>query len=372
MNKKIVTLVCLCMIGVLAIGQAFTASRGFSDMENRYLAAAPQMTWQNVKTGSYMDDLETYLADHVPGRDQWVLAKNAVLRLTGRRQIGNVFFAPENRLLQVQDISFTQLEENLSFLAAWIETVPETIPVDFLLAPNASMIYRDQLADWVQTYDPEQAAGIVDQMLPDRIRLTFPESVLQEHREEAVYFKSDHHWTMLGAAYAWQELRQNMGVDGPDPLQRESRRMSSSFLGSVYSQAPVPGYPGEAFDVLETPGLQARWQSGDASGTVMMEERFEEKDQYTAFLGGNYGLTHITNETAQSDEKILILKDSYANIVVPFLAEYYQEIVMVDLRYYRQNLNELMAAEKIEHVICIYNLDFLCTDTNFTWLSMAS
>lgn len=376
MNQKIVTFVGLALLALLAIGQVFTAGRGFSDMENRYLKTRPQASWEDIRSGAYMDQMEAYLADHVPGRDEWVKLKNTTVYLSGRRQIGSVVFAEGGRLIQVQAAlpeqyqPFTQLEKNVGLLSDWMEALPEEIPVHFLLIPNASWIYREQMPEETLTYDPEAACRAVTEGLPGRVQVTVPYEELRAHRDEAIYFRSDHHWTMRGAAYGYMALAEALGIDGADPFRYETVTLGHDFKGSVYSQAPIFGYAGEDFEVIQTPGLDASWRTETASGQVFMKEKLAEKDMYAAFFGGNYGLTRIVNEKAQTSEKLLILKDSYANILLPFLIEDYGEIVMVDLRYFRGSVTDLLQEEAIDRVICVYNLDFLCTDPSFVWLGV--
>ena len=370
MNRKIVTFVGLVLLAVMATGQIFTASRGFSDMENRYLETLPEADLESIQSGEWMKQLETYLADHVPARDEWVQMKNTVVRLSGRNQIGQVVFAEDGRLIQVQDVTLDQLKENVKLLANWADTLPEEIEVNFLLAPNASWIYRELLPEDTITYEPEEACRIVEAGLSERVRLTVPYETLRAHVDEAIYFKSDHHWTMRGAAYTYMDLAEDLGLEGADPFKYGVAVMGQDFKGSVYSQAPVFGYGGEAFEVFMVPGLDAQWSTETGSGNVLMKERFKMKDQYTAFFGGNYGLSRIVNEKAQSEKKLLILKDSYANILVPFLIEDYREIVMVDLRQFRGSVSTLVEQEAVDRVLGIYNLDFLCTDQSFVWLGV--
>ncbi|MBR6683257.1 MAG: hypothetical protein IKL38_02835 [Firmicutes bacterium] len=368
MNRKVVTFVSLVLLAVLAIGQVFTAGRGFSELENRYLESAPKLEGDAISSGEWMERLERYLADHVPGRDTWVQLKNSVVRMSGRDQIGQVVFA-EDRLIQVQDISLKQLEKNVGFISELAESLPADIPMTVMVAPNANWVYQELLPDNTQSYDPEKAAELLEEQLSDRLQLVMPIKVLEEHKDEAIYFKSDHHWTMRGAAYAWEELAAALGVNA-DPFAYEAVTMGKDFKGSLYSQAPVYSFEGENFEVFQVPGLDAKWSTDLDSGAVLMKERFQEKDQYTAFFGGNYGLVRIQNETAQSHEKLLILKDSYANILVPFLIEEYREIIMVDLRHYKGSVRALTEAESVDRIVAVYNLDFLCTDGNFAWMGV--
>lgn len=370
MNRKFVTFIGLALIAVLAVGQIFTASRGFSDMENRYLKAYPKAEAELIGSGEWMEQLETYLADHVPGRDEWVQIKNTAARLSGRRQIGQVVFTENDRLIQVQDVTLQQLQENAEMISKFAEAMPEEVEFDFLLAPNASWIYRDLLPKETLTYDPEEAAKSLQDGLSERVKLTVPYDTLVEHKEEAIYFKSDHHWTMRGAAYAYMDLAKVLGLGEKDPFAYGVTNTGHEFKGSIFSQAPIFGYEGEEFEIIQVEGLDAHWNSDTQTGPVLMKEKFEEKDQYTAFFGGNYGLVRIENEKASSEEKLLILKDSYANILVPFLIEDYSEIAMVDLRHYRGSVKTLVEAEGVNRVLAIYNLDFLCTDQSFAWLGV--
>ena len=368
MHRKMVTFVSLALLAVMAIGQVFTAGRGFSKMENRYLESKPEANWESVSSGAWMQQLETYLADHVPARDEWVQLKNTTLRMTGRKQIGQVVFTEDERMIQVQDVSLDQLKKNVQFLTEFAESLPEEVQMNFLLAPTAGWIYREQLPLETQTYDPEEALRIVLEGLSEKARLTVPYDLLCQHKEEAIYFKSDHHWTMRGAAYAFQMLAEDMELETRDPFSYKVVISEQPFLGSVYSQAPIFDYEGEEFEIFQVPGLKAQWDTGTQSGVVLDEERLLEKDQYAAFLGGIYGLVRIENENARSNEKLLILKDSYANIVVPFLIEEYREIVMVDLRYLNAGAKNLVAQEDADQILAIYNMDFLCTDRSFAWL----
>ena len=370
MNRKIVTFISLALIAVLAVGQVFTAGRGFSKMENRYLASMPKAEWETVSSGAWMQQLETYLADHVPARDEWVQMKNTMLQLTGRKQIGQVVYAGDDRLIQVQDISMEQLKKNVQLISDFAAVLPEQVRFNLLVAPNASWIYQNLLPEETQTYDPEQALEILQTEMSQKIRLIVPYDTLKQHKNEAIYFKTDHHWTMRGAAYAYRALAEELDMMGQDPFEYNIEISKLKFLGSIYSQAPSFGFEGEMFEIFQVPGLEATWTTGLQSGPVLDREKLSEKDQYAAFFGGNYGFVRIENERARSDEKLLILKDSYANILVPFLIEDYREIIMVDLRYYKGSVKALATEEAVDQILAIYNMDFLCTDQSFVWLGV--
>ena len=97
----------------------------------------------------------------------------------------------------------------------------------------------------------------------------------------------------------------------------------------------------------------------------------DKKDKYSTFLGGNYANVHITSTGAQKDEKVLILKDSYANCAMPYFTSMYSDVTMIDLRYYHvqeKTVSQYIKDNKIDKVILLYNVDFLNSDNNFVWI----
>ena len=103
------------------------------------------------------------------------------------------------------------------------------------------------------------------------------------------------------------------------------------------------------------------------SDSMFFPSHLEEEDKYPVFLDGNHGYTKITNPGAPLG-KLLLIKDSFGHCLAPFLAEQYQEIYMIDLRYYKNSLTELAEQEGIDQVLFLYGLDNMVNDTNFVWI----
>ena len=97
-------------------------------------------------------------------------------------------------------------------------------------------------------------------------------------------------------------------------------------------------------------------------------DHLQEMDMYPVFLDGNHSLVKVTNEDAP-DKKLLVIKDSFAHCMVPFLSEHYSEIYMVDLRYFRSTpISQLIEQNDIDETLILYGLDNLINDTNVMWL----
>ena len=370
MKKKITALLLLLFIFGMGAASLILPDREFSRQENRYLEQCPRPSVRNLADGSFMSRLETYLADQSPLRDFLVQAHNSLLRLTGRRLINQVYFSPDQRLIQVYDVDLSQAQRNLTAVNRWVQALPEEIPVSFVLAPTAAAVYRDQLPDFDLGYDFQALETLLEENLDGRIRRIDLAAAMEEHREEAIYFRTDHHWTMRGAGYGWEAIRQVLGLEGPARTY-EWEAVSEDFLGSLYSQAPTLGARGEALKLC-TAGSQALMtatSAGVEEHPLIWREKLAEKDQYTAFLGGNYGEMVITNPQAP-DRTLLLFKDSYANAVLPFMSEEYREIHVIDLRYFRSSLQEYVQKKQPDQIMFLYNADFFCTDNNFVWLKM--
>ena len=103
------------------------------------------------------------------------------------------------------------------------------------------------------------------------------------------------------------------------------------------------------------------------SHSLFFPSHLEEMDKYPVFLDGNHSLVTIQNPNAEGGN-LLVIRDSYAHCFSTFLASDYQNIYLVDLRYYRDNLSQFVAEHPVDRVLYLYGVDNLVSDTNSAWL----
>ena len=89
---------------------------------------------------------------------------------------------------------------------------------------------------------------------------------------------------------------------------------------------------------------------------------------YTVYLDGNQPIVRITNPANAGKGKLLVIRDSYANCIGPMLVESYEEVVMIDLRYYKQSISAMVEAEGIDNVLVMYSIGNFMTDGNLPYL----
>ena len=178
----------------------------------------------------------------------------------------------------------------------------------------------------------------------------------------------------MGAYLAYCAFAQTRGFT-PLPETAFQKVAYPNFYGTTYAQSGYWLTPPDTIELWENPELHVQVEIFDdgvegsqKSDSVFFLENLEGEDQYTVFLNGNHSLVRITNPQAEGG-KLLILKDSFSHCLAPFLANHYQEIDLIDLRYYTQSaVSDLVQERGITEILACYGLDDLVNDANFTFL----
>ena len=196
-NKIISMLFCLLLIG-FAAAHLLLADRYFSEAEKRTLKQFPKLSWTAVRSGKFGDEIERYLADQFPGRDAWVTVKTLSERLSGKKESGGVYFADDGYLIKIHTgFDRAQTETNLAALKRLRDAMAERgVPVRVMLVPTAGQILADKLPACAP-YADEQA--VLDAAKALGLELCDVTEALAAHKDEEIYYRTDHHWTSLGA-----------------------------------------------------------------------------------------------------------------------------------------------------------------------------
>jgi hypothetical protein len=361
------TLFCCLFCGFLALmllGFLLLPKVRFSQREKRYLETVPSFTWERLASGAFAKDAEDYAADHMPGRDFFVGLNAYVSLVLGQQGTKDIYLFRENYLVE-RPVRWDQeaVERNRDALSAFAKRTD--VPVDFALIPSAGYVLRDLCRGNYLRYQDAQYIQQIYGELPDGVvPLNLIPALTESGREN--YYHTDHHWTSQGAyrAYASYLLAKGRAPLAPEDF---AVRTSGGFYGSTYSRSALWLMPPDTLSIWD-PGIEATvWIADDnsVSQSMFFEERLLSEDQYTVFLDGNHSLVRITNPRGTG--KLLLIRDSYGNCLAPFLAESYQEVVLVDLRYYKADLEQLLQ-EGFDHILVLYSLSNYMTDGNIPLL----
>ena len=192
-------------------------------------------------------------------------------------------------------------------------------------------------------------------------------SALVSNNDQALFYRTDHHWTSLGAYHAFTELAPQLGLEAPDLSAYDVYTVSNTFEGTLSSKSGSHGTADTVQIFVPQTEIEYYVTYNQDSATdicsMYKREALDQKDHYTVFFGGNYSRVDITT-TADTGRSLLIFKDSYANCFVQFLYPYFDHITMIDPRYYYDNVENVMRSEAITDVLYLYNLDTFLGDTS--------
>ena len=369
---------------LISIGSFVAKDREFSENENRYLAQFPEISLDAIIDCDFQDGLEKYINDQILGRDAWITIKTAIQKFVGDTEIGGAYVGKDGydfEKITQDDVDEKLVEKNIAQIQKFFETSSAKIDksrLSFLLVPTSGLILSDKLPANAPLFDQ---TAVIESVAEGMKEYNFVDvrDVLTGHKEEGVYYRTDHHWTSLGALLSYGEYCKSVGLPF---VQSEYKEVvvADDFRGSLYSK--ILDYD-SAFDTIKLYEKGGDKKSfvvtldGEKSEGFYHYNQLEEKDKYLFFFGGNYAevvisdkeiLENVTGSGAEenSGEKrnLLLIKDSFANCFAPLVAEDYDNVYMIDLRFFRGDMQEYMEANNITDVLVLYNVSNFISDKN--------
>ncbi len=415
-GKLLPMAVFLAMLIFFGIWLSAEPDRSYSVSERRLLAQKPKLTAETVWSASYMTDYETYLTDQFPMRDQWITVKTYCSMLLGQRESGGVYIARDHSLIELHAPDFLNEEVALRNEEALLTFVKDMYGygaehVSVMLVPTAESVWKDKLSAYAQVFDQrayqERLRGLLMERGAGQSCVDVWE-MLAEHRQEPVYYKTDHHWTVLGAYYGYLEYVRKLagedgalpgsggqdgiaqgsgGQDGGAPYQDAAERylmanglpvwedyeletVRSDFHGTTAAKCGLYHIRDEITLVRPKEYFAEQYQVAYDLGAARTDSLYSYEqaagdDPYSVYLDGNHAVTEITvtrGGARQSGRSLLLVKDSYANSIVPYLTAVYDEITVIDLRYYNAGIHALMEERGYTDVLVLYNLPNFLTE----------
>ena len=389
----------LVLIFGFSLATLILPEKTFSERENRTLSVTPEVTIESVLDGSFEEDYEDSLTDQFVGRDLWITVKTAVSRLSGQADIHDVYFASDDYLIEKHTGVFdTQTaSQNISYLSSFISDLSQTYDsshLSVMIVPNAVAVLKDKLPAFADPDDETVYLRQIRDSLPEGVWFD-AYSVLASHADEEIYYKTDHHWTTYAAFLTYQAWAQKMGLVVPQAGDCMIDTLTTAFEGTIAAKVGTSG----VYDTIEyyRPKSLGSYQlvynqGAETRYDIIDQEELTTRDKYGAFFGGNFGLIESTREevtieglqnTQAQDEnssvlaglrldealaqqvdentaadgkrRLLVIKDSYAHCMAPFLMAAYDEVSFVDLRYFNQSLSEYMQEKQFTDVLVLCN-----------------
>ena len=379
-NKLMIALFSIVLL-VVPIVTAATPKLERSENENRMLAKAPTLTdqskWEkaedfkgyfeavkwkyiNDRTGkAFKDDFETYFCDHLMGRELWVQACNRIQMMAGKQEINEVYTLDDQMVQSFKGYSSEDLEKALGAINLFAERHPE-LPTYIMIAPTAQEIFSSKLPSYAgllsqkafieDVYKSMEGVGTIDCL-----------SALAGHSDEYIYYRTDHHWTSLGAYYAYSAAAKSLGYSAFGIGQFNIETASNNFRGTLFSKTLDKSITPDEMTYFHPASGEQKVTMLSNDGTKVTEydslyvrEYLDTKDKYSSFTGSNAPIVDIRTGI-DNGRSLLVIKDSYAHSLAPFLANHYSRITMVDMRYINTGLNMFLKLEDYDQALFMYN-----------------
>ena len=368
MKKKeaIITIaVFLVLLFGLTIWNLLTPDREFSYNENKYLDQMPSFTLEKLLNGKWQSEFERYITDQFIGRDTWVELNVMTERGIGKKDVNGVLFADDHYMIQMykpQDIDPELVNKNLQRLHGFVEKSKELVGLEHtsvMLVPTASEVLSDKLPEFAEgmLYDQKELLRRAEEQVGDEAWIDV-QSVLDQHKDEYIFYRTDHHWTMTGAFYAYQQWMSQKGYGTVSLDDYEQVTLSEDFLGTTYSKAPTASAEADTMLYFEKdPQQEYRvYLEGSEEGRNGLYDpaKLQEKDKYASYLYGNNGLVEI-----QGGEKngrvLLIIKDSYAHSLGMLAAQDFETVYLIDPRYFLQDIWQFAEENQVTDTLFLFN-----------------
>jgi len=336
-------------------------AREFSDRENRALEQFPKISMETILDGTFARDYETYLSDQFPLRDAWISIKAGMERLIGKQEIKDIYYAADDYLIESHKGVFDteQAQRNITYLADFLNSQKTNFQeghITAMVIPNAVEILKEKLPQ--NAPDSGEAAYL--QKIANAVGSDVwfdSASVLNAHKEEYLYYRTDHHWTTLAAFYTYEAWAKAHGFE-PASLELYTREtLTDSFMGTIESKVGTDVVPDkiERFMRADAAKYLLDYNNGQKTGNDLYAmETLSTKDKYGVFFGGNQPIIKATVNNG-SERKLLVIKDSYAHCFIPFTFEHYGQVDFIDLRYFNQSLQEHMETSGYTDLLFLYN-----------------
>ncbi len=376
MSQKIhrltVTLFLVCLYA-FALAFVLLPDHTFSDQENRSLRTLPKFGWQKLISGEYAAEINDYFADQFPLRDLLVGLKGSVELAFGKGENNGILLGDGQQLAdrlfdvyrngEVTHETDTYDAAHLDAVCKAINGLSERLDVPFsalltgrtIDVASSAFRYPQTTSDAIHR---QLLSGIQNGVFIDTVSLLRQKYELGEY----VYYRTDHHWTTLGAYYAYRETMRAFGMEDAilpsDAFLRQT--VSTEFYGTAWSAGGMKHIQPDQIEL---------WFMGNESDfTVTADGKaldgfynmsyLAKKDQYSVFLDGTHDVVTVQKK-GEERPTLLMLRDSFGASIAPFLAQHF-DLVLLNLSSQRTdftNVEALVEQYGADRVLLVYTIE---------------
>lgn len=366
MSKLTSKITALLVIVFIAAASVFTAIRfiGSGDV--------PQLSLSALADGSYTDELSSAMTGSFAGRDMWISA-NARLSAQISERIVNGVYISDNMLLSADFSERTSVSECAGRINAFAEKYEGAIC--FVAVPTSSGVYTDQLPEYLLVNTEDQQIDSLYAALDPGIRCIDACNILKNLRDNYIYYRSDTKWTGYGAYCVYRTVVQKLGFQPVAYDKYTIEHVSGDFRGNLYDRSRYSGIKPDILDLYEySSGARVLSCVGtDNSGITRSRTLFDRSmlssgNMYDMYISSTDPLIRIRTDV-NTERRLLLIGDSYADCFVQFLMQHYSEITMISPQQLTVPLSRLLDISDYEQTLFLFGVEDLGDSAVFDLIS---
>jgi len=360
----------IAMLALLLLLLFILPKSAFSYVENRQLQHELSWSWGSILDKSFSSQAEKFVADQFPWREQWVSLKAFAEQSRGMTVNNGILNGKQHYLFEpMEEPDWGEVEQYVDIVNQFINKFPQ-LHSTLLLAPTSVELYSQLLPAYATSYSQAETADFIKNRFTAKAAFIDGISLFQPltDAEKPIYYRNDHHWSSYGAYYAYAAYMKALHIQPLTLEQFEATIVSTTFRGSYHTKGQFYGTVPDTIERYDSGYITSKVTIHD-DGSTMNElyapSFLSEKDQYNYYLGGVHALMTIENELTDkaveaghnfSIDSMLIIKDSYAHALIPFLSQHVKTIYVVDPRYYNGSLEQYVNEHDIDELLLVYNI----------------
>ena len=350
------------IVFVMLIGYIVIPDNDFSQMENRYLQKRPHVTVSGLLDGSFMESFETYTNEQIPLRTMFVKMKATFVWFTGSSENDGIAKGSDGYLFDKVTAVSDQAGRNISAIKNFAKETGREMYI--AVAPTSVWINAAKVPKGMPVLDEVTCSNELTLALKDipNAHMIYLYDTLEAHKDEQLYYRTDHHWTTRGAGYAYEKIAADMGLTAED-ITKYEKHEADDFYGTHYAKYKGLFVRPDTIEYYDVPIDELKLQDKSVSN-LMDTDKLKGYDKYAAFMYGNDGRYEVVAEK-DTGRRLILLKDSYANCLIPYLVMNYDKITVMDLRYFGGSVLNELEEDPDADVLLMYNWTFVNDDNHF-------
>ena len=329
--------------------------------ENKTLAEFPEFSFENYKNRAFMNGMNDFFSDHFIFREGFIKLKNSLEKAIGKNEINGIIQTKGNLVQTFKDIDYSLTDRNLASLNKLKAKNPDT-PFYFMPIITAQEKLKSELPSYLALEDEAEYINYCFGKLNSIEKIDVSREI---EKIDYAFYRTDHHWTTECAFAAYTAAGKKLGYNPMPKSAFNIETVTDEFKGTLYSKTLDDNIKLDSVSAYRSNSNFTLTIKDKTHDSLYFDSFLNEKDKYSYFLGGNHGICFVENKNAAENE-LLIIKDSYANCFIPFIAEHYSKITVIDPRYCAHSVLKNINPSDFDGVLVLFNVSGFSQEQNFT------